>query len=54
VRCQHVSAQAPSGRRRAGARLVAHCAAAHHLVAVLCERLGHVVVQHDAVMHGVL
>jgi len=39
-------------RRAAGPRLVAHRAAARHLVRVLRARLGHVVVQHDAVMHG--
>jgi len=52
--CQHGAGQAQGGRQRAAARLVAHCAAAHHLVAVLRKRFGHVVVQHDAVMHGVI
>ncbi len=54
ISCQHGAGQAPGGRQRAAARLVAHRAAPRHLVAVFRERLGHVVVQHDAVVHGVL
>jgi len=52
--------RAPARRARAGGderqgkgpHLIAHRAAARHLVRVLRARLGHIVVQHDAVIRG--